>query len=230
MKEQLTLKEKLNHIQTKLKAAKSKTNNFGKYSYRSAEDILLALKPLKELYRVDLTFDDFIESFGSTTTKRTTTTRNANGESVTDEVVEYSYNYVRSVAKLIDLDSTEVITAQAYARESADKKGMDPSQMTGATSSYARKYALNALFCIDDDKDADTDERKRAEVFAQLAGCTSREQFEQVQRAYLNIIKADSFLLRAAEMVAQIYPRTMANTQLQTTSADLKQAMQNDKI
>ena len=125
---------KLHEIQHRLKAPKGQYNNFGKYKYRSCEDILEAVKPI--LYEVGctLTFSD-------------------------DIVLVGDRYYVKAIVKLKDGEDRSVIdTAVAYAREDEDKKGMDGSQITGTASSYARKYALNALFCIDDTKDADTDE------------------------------------------------------------------------
>lgn len=122
---------KLNHIQTALKVPKGQRNNFGKYNYRSCEDILQALTPHLEETDTTLMMWDEIESIG-------------------DRV------YVKSNARLTCCESAdEYVVVSAYARESATKKGMDESQMTGAASSYARKYALNGLFAIDDTKDAD---------------------------------------------------------------------------
>lgn len=121
----------LKKIQTELKAPKNQYNNFGKYSYRSAESILEAVKPLLSQYGAELTLsDDIIEVGGRI--------------------------YVKATAKITD--GKEIITTTAFAREPEDKKGMDSSQITGTASSYARKYALNGLFLIDDTKDADTDE------------------------------------------------------------------------
>ena len=117
----------LNEIQKKLKAPKGQKNTFGNYAYRSCEDILEAVKPL--LGDAVLTLTDDIVQVGS----------------------RY---YVKAVATLQDKDV--VFSTTAFARESEVKKGMDESQITGAASSYARKYALNGLFCIDDTKDADT--------------------------------------------------------------------------
>lgn len=122
---------KLIHIQKELKAPKSQRNSFGNYNYRNCEDILEAVKPLLAKYECALTISDSIEAVGS----------------------RY---YVKATARVTDgRDSIEVT---AYAREAETKKGMDDSQITGSTSSYARKYALNGLFAIDDTKDADTDE------------------------------------------------------------------------
>jgi hypothetical protein len=120
---------KLLNIQSELKAPKSQTNNFGKYKYRNAEDILEAIKPLLKKENVALTLTDELQQIGD----------------------RY---YVKATAKLFD--DKDNIEVTAYAREEESKKGMDGSQVTGASSSYARKYALNGLFCIDDTKDSDT--------------------------------------------------------------------------
>ena len=118
-------------VQSELKAPKSQYNSFGKYNYRSTEDILEGLKPiLKEKNLVLVVFDDVVQ--------------------VSDRV------YIKSTAKL-SYDQ-ETIEVTAFARESLTKKGMDDSQITGTASSYARKYALNGMFLIDDSKDADSDE------------------------------------------------------------------------
>lgn len=125
--------EKLANIQQALKAPKGQYNRFGKYNYRSCEDIVEAVKPLCSKNGCVLT--------------------------VTDDVVDISGRvYVRATAMLWDCAEEKSMSVTAYAREPKDKKGMDESQITGMASSYARKYALNGLFCIDDTKDADTNE------------------------------------------------------------------------
>ena len=127
----MTIYEKLLSIQTELKAPKSQYNSFGKYNYRNCEDILEAIKPLCAKYKA-------VSVMG-------------------DEVIQIGERYyIKSTARLIDLESEGVVENTAYAREEAEKKGMDGSQVTGASSSYARKYALNGLFAIDDTKDSDT--------------------------------------------------------------------------
>lgn len=125
------LSEKLVKIQSELVVPKSRHNNFGNYSYRSLEDILEAVKPLLAREGLILTLSDTIEYIGDC-------------------------HYVKATARLTD--GKQELTATAYAREAIDKKGMDPAQSTGASSSYSRKYCLNALFLIDDTKDPDTDE------------------------------------------------------------------------
>jgi hypothetical protein len=122
---------KLQQIQHELKAPKGQFNKFGKYNFRSCEDILEAVKPI--LHKVECTL------------------------TLSDEMVLIGERYyIKATAHLKGEDTDEIVTA--YARESATKPGMDDSQITGSASSYARKYALNGLFCIDDTKDADTDE------------------------------------------------------------------------
>ena len=133
----LSFKEKLISIQTELKAPKGQFNNFGKYKYRSCEDILEAVKPLLAKYEMALT--------------------------ISDDVVEVGQRiYVKATATIIDAESNDGTTNVAWAREDESKKGMDGSQITGTASSYARKYCLNGLFLIDDTKDADTDEYQKA--------------------------------------------------------------------
>ena len=154
--------EKLGAIQQALKAPKGQYNDFGKYRYRSCEDVLEALKPLLAEHKCVLLLSDNIET--------------AEGRV-----------YVRARATLVDLEDAEkVISAEgsevtpgisvtAFAREEESKKGMDASQVTGAASSYARKYALNGLFCIDDNKDSDftnhtpKEERKPDETRSQAS-------------------------------------------------------------
>ena len=127
------IKEKLMNIQQELKAPKGQKNSFGNYNYRSCEDILEAVKPLLSQYKCVLTIGDELVNIGE----------------------RY---YIKAQATLADVENEDMVVNVAYARESLEKKGMDDSQITGATSSYARKYALNGLFAIDDTKDADTDE------------------------------------------------------------------------
>lgn len=122
--------EKLIAIQSELKAPKSQYNNFGKYAYRNCEDILEALKPLLKEYKSTIY--------------------------IADEIVTVLERfYVKATVTFIDVETGESITNTAYAREEESKKGMDGSQVTGASSSYARKYALNGMFAIDDTKDSD---------------------------------------------------------------------------
>ncbi len=132
-----TIQEKLLDIQTELKAPKGQYNKFGKYNYRSAEDILEAVKPLNAKHRLLLVLTD-------------------------EPVLVGNWNYIKASAMLSD--GKDSVVVNAFARESETKKGMDHSQITGTASSYARKYALNGLYLIDDTKDADTDEYAHQET------------------------------------------------------------------
>lgn len=125
--------KRVSEVQQKLKAPKNQYNSFGGYNYRSCEDILEAGKPLCAEYDMLLNLSDEIVNVGE----------------------RY---YIKATATLYDLKSDDKILSTAIAREAQTKKGMDDSQITGTASSYARKYALNGLFNIDDTKDADTDE------------------------------------------------------------------------
>lgn len=123
-------------VQAELKAPKNQHNSFGKYDYRSAEDIIEAVKPLLKDNGLFLNMSDEIVLIGD----------------------RY---YVKATVKVVDVVTGESVQTSALAREAAQKKGMDESQVTGTASSYARKYALNGLFAIDDNRDADTDEYAR---------------------------------------------------------------------
>lgn len=127
------MKEKLLHIQQELKCNKGQYNSFGKYKYRSCEDILESVKPLLKEHKCILTLNDELAYIGE----------------------RY---YIKATVTITDVATGEAISNSAYAREEETKKGMDGSQITGTSSSYARKYALNGLFAIDDTKDADTHE------------------------------------------------------------------------
>ena len=160
----MTIYEKLSAIQSELKAPKSQYNSFGKYNYRNCEDILEAVKPLCTKYKAVCTIGDEVTLIGD----------------------RY---YIKATARLIDVESsTDKVENTAYAREEAEKKGMDGSQVTGASSSYARKYALTGIFAIDDTKDSDTTndggrEATKAEKKAQPVKKT--EDFKRLTKSEL---------------------------------------------
>lgn len=161
---------KLIKVQTQLKAPKNQKNSFGGYQYRSAEDILEAAKPVLAENDLLMHISDKVEVIGD----------------------RY---YVKAVVTIIDPDNGESIAVSAYAREASTKKGMDDSQITGATSSYARKYALNAMFLIDDTKDADTDayQKRTKKAF--------KDDYSKVKTALENPINADHFKAAREEMI-----------------------------
>lgn len=129
--EKSNIHKKLINIQSELKVPKGQFNKFGNYKFRNCEDILEAVKPLCKKNNAVVIVNDEIQQIGERF-------------------------YVKATVTFIDIESGENIQNTAYAREENEKKGMDGSQLTGTASSYARKYALNGLFCIDDTKDADT--------------------------------------------------------------------------
>ena len=133
---ELTFNQKIVAIQSELKAPKNQYNSFGKYKYRSCEDILEGVKPLLAKYDLFQSIRDEVELVGN----------------------RY---YIKATVFVKGEKDSEVVFSTAYAREPENKKGMDESQITGTASSYARKYALNGMWLIDDTKDADTDEHQQ---------------------------------------------------------------------
>ena len=183
---------KLMNIQQELKAPKSQYNDFGKYAYRSCEDILEAVKPLLKKEKVVLTISDELQYIGN----------------------RY---YIKATATLIDTESEATISNSAYAREEETKKGMDGSQITGASSSYARKYALNGLFGIDDNKDSDTTNIQSKEEKEDKKA--SPKQIELIQKYYQgeNLIKLleanniekleDMSINKASEILSKLFAK-----------------------
>lgn len=159
----LTISECLNRVQVELKAPKGQYNGFGKYKYRSCEDILEGVKPLLDKYKCLILLNDDIVLIGD----------------------RY---YVKATASFIK--GEDVISTNSLARECLDKKGMDSAQVTGATSSYARKYALNGLLCIDDTKDQDTMDNSEKPISSdqiktlQLLGVDEKQLC-----SYFNVVK-----------------------------------------
>lgn len=143
-KNTMNIYEKLLNIQNELKAPKNQFNKFGNYKYRNAEDILEAVKPICLKYKAVINVRDTIIQVGD----------------------RY---YVEATAYITDVEKpADYIENRACAREEESKKGMDSSQVTGATSSYARKYALNGLLCIDDTKDTDSEEYQKTSTKKEL--------------------------------------------------------------
>lgn len=151
--------EKLMNIQAELKAPKNQYNAFGKYHYRSCEDILESLKPVLAKHQAAVTISDEIVLIGD----------------------RY---YVKATATLIDVEKGDKVEVSAYAREDEQKKGMDASQLTGSTSSYARKYALNGLFAIDDTKDSDATNKHGKEQSDKLKSNQGQLTDAQLKRLY----------------------------------------------
>ena len=164
----MSIYAKLSIIQQQLIAPKNQYNSFGKYNYRSCEDILEGLKPCMKETKTAVT--------------------------VTDEVVLVGERYyIKATATLHDSETGESVSNTAYAREEDAKKGMDASQVTGSTSSYARKYALNGLFCIDDVKDADTRDNRQKEAEEQQK---AEQQQKEIENSVISEVKVKALLAR----------------------------------
>ena len=148
--EKTNIYEKLNYVQNNLKVPKNRRASFGGkngYNYRSCEDILEAVKPLNKVARLNLRLNDDID-------------------------VKNGLTFVKAIAILSDLDSDAVITSTGFAQIATDKKTMDVAQMTGSASSYARKYALNGLYAIDDSQDIDSMDHSDKKVAPKTAAST----------------------------------------------------------
>jgi len=161
----MKIQEILAKVQAELKAPKGQYNSFGKYKYRSCEDIVEAVKPLLAKHKAALILSDEITLIGDRF-------------------------YVKATATITL--GEERIEAVAYAREPQSKKGMDESQITGTASSYARKYALNGLFATDDTKDADTDEYKQQQTISKPR--VNKKQVQQYVSGFIAAIDSEDAL------------------------------------
>lgn len=184
--------ERLTELQNELRAPKSQYNSFGKYNYRKCEDILEAVKPLLHKYRMSLTISDNMVMMGNR-------------------------HYVMSECRLIGWEGTDdaELSCEGWAREESEKKGMDESQITGAASSYARKYALNGLFLIDDTADSDTTnttEKKTAqkETTKQQSGDASQPS---IMDSAVNYIKSSNNKASAYEAVIKKHGDKLTDNQ-----------------
>ena len=195
----MNIHEKLLHVQQKLKAPKNQYNKFGDFHYRSCEDIQEALKPLlAEVKAVLLTGDEVVQ-IGSRF-------------------------YIKATAVFRDTESPEQIINTAYAREGEEKPKMDVAQVTGSSSSYARKYALNGLFCIDDTKDPDT--RNNGPEPAQPKGNKqqgSRTQPKKLNKAELDRLKSEA--ARTGTELSKVCERYLVNTIEELTQEQYMKAM-----
>ena len=188
----MNIQEKLKIIQCELKAPKSQHNNFGNYNYRSLEDINESVKPILDKVGATIVLSDDIVFMGE----------------------RY---YVKATATLYDTESNESISVTALARETDVKKGMDSSQVTGATSSYARKYALNGLFAIDDTKDADSEEYKtkddkKGNAKATIQSITKAQVKEIRDLAEVKRIKISDLEDKKSKKIEKFTPAEYAKT------------------
>ena len=187
--------EKLAKVQAELKAPKGQFNSFGKYHYRSQEDILEAVKPILSRQGMTINLTDDIALVGE----------------------RY---YVKSTATVSD--GTDTISVTAFAREPSEKKGMDESQITGTASSYARKYALNGLFAIDDTKDSDTEEQPKQTIEKREATTALKQPTNKLDEA---LIKEASSLKIDLNKVATYLKKNVQ----ELTNDDLKSCIERKK-
>lgn len=160
----MTVYKKLIEVQQELKAPKNQRNTFGNYNYRSAEDILEALKPVLAKHESTVFISDKVV------------------------VKENCWAYIEATATFVDIETGESISTTAFAREAENKKGMDASQITGSASSYARKYALNGLFLIDDAVDPDSDSHQKI-TGGQSQGSNRKFSKDDVTALRLDLVK-----------------------------------------
>lgn len=195
-------------IQQELKAPKNQKNSFGGYNYRSCEDILEAVKPLLKKQNLSLIIQDEVISIDG-------------GYQITEKdktIITSNRVYIKATATLYDDTGKQIASSSALAREEETKRGMDASQLTGSTSSYARKYALNGLFAIDDTKDADATNthdkkpEKRQEpvinpdtdIIEGLKACASYVELERYYKAnYESVQDKKTFNQLAAKLKAK---------------------------
>ena len=195
----MSIHKKLAAVQAELKAPKGQFNSFGKYNYRSCEDILEAVKPLLAKHELGMTISDYIMSHEGRV-------------------------YVRAEVEVFDFDGN-IVSVQAQAREEDSKKGMDASQVTGATSSYARKYALNGMFLIDDTKDSDSTnthgkETATAPSRVPVGGAAARDAIaEEESESGLSIMDKAVAYLKAARNRTEAYDSVMKHYGQQLTEA-----------
>lgn len=199
--------KKLFEIQQELKVPKNQRNTFGNYNFRNCEDIMEASKPICKKYNCLLTCSDEVIYVGE----------------------RY---YIRATATLFDLDSNESISTNAEAREEETKKGMDASQITGASSSYARKYALNGLLQLDDNKDADTTEyQKQNNVTKKTTNqeMITEEQIKLIHVLFGKIEKSENQIFKNFEnMVAKqnVYKKFKVSTSKELTKEKAKELIE----
>lgn len=203
--------EKLSKVQEELKAPKGQYNSFGKYKYRSCEDILEAVKPILIKNKLSMQISDELVVIGEstpTTYNEVYYDKDLKRENERTVISGNQRYYIKATVTLLDIEDNSTMSNTAYAREEEYKKGMDGSQITGTASSYARKYALNGLFLIDDTKDADTDEYAK-----QNETLITKDQIKEIKKlvddidAMLNYYKLDKIEDMTYSVAQQVIER-----------------------
>ena len=181
MSENMNFYERVGAIQSELKAPKNLYNSFGKYKYRNAESICEAVKPLLMKYKCVLFLTDSVQVVGDRF-------------------------YLKATATIRDMASDESVSVDALAREPISKKGMDESQITGTASSYARKYALNGLFLLDDTKDADTDEyHNQTQSGADKPKTITKEMYEELKELCSKAERDEAYIAKSMSVTKLEY-------------------------
>ena len=203
--------EKLSKVQEELKAPKGQYNSFGKYKYRSCEDILEAVKPILIKNKLSMQISDELVVIGEstpTTYNEVYYDKDLKRENERTVISGNQRYYIKATVTLLDIEDNSTMSNTAYAREEEYKKGMDGSQITGTASSYARKYALNGLFLIDDTKDADTEEYAK-----QNETLITKDQIKEIKKlvddidAMLNYYKLDKIEDMTYSVAQQVIER-----------------------
>lgn len=188
--------KRLIEIQQELKAPKNQKNTFGGYNFRSCEDILEAVKPLLKKHNLALILNDEVTSIDGGFDLKEQTEKKAK------HIVTSNRVYIKATATLYDDEGKIIAQTTALAREEETKTGMDASQLTGATSSYARKYALNGLFAIDDNKDSDSTNKHNKDLPQEnhdtdiIEGLKATDNIKNLN-AYFNKYKSNVIDLKA---------------------------------
>ena len=208
----MEFKEKLQKIQCELKAPKNLYNSFGKYKYRNAEGICEAVKPMLEKYKLTLTMTDDIIVLGQHSPIQWEHTEYDSYKKKDVQVMSIFSDqrfYIKALVTLSDCESDNSITVSALARESEVKKGVDESQITGTASSYARKYALNGLFLLDDTKDADSDEYHNQTKKDDQPSAKEQKEVETIKHQKISELKVKA--IQAAIAKERIDPQSVLN-------------------
>ncbi len=211
---------KLFNIQQELKVPKSQRNNFGNYNFRNCEDIMEASKPICAKHKCLLTCSDEIIVIGEhepNLYEEIYYDKDLKKENVRKYTTGQQRFYVQATATLYDVESGESISVKASAREEETKKGMDASQITGASSSYARKYALNGLLQLDDNKDADTNEFVKQQRSKTTTSKSTQSKAEMVEEGQIKAIQILFNQIKQEGLKEEMYQKVGVNSSKELT-------------
>jgi hypothetical protein len=199
---------KLGAIQSELKAPKTQVNKFANFNYRNVEDIYEAVKPLLAKHKCTLTLQEDICEVGHVNRSMSET------KSGIENTNNYGRVYIKAMATLTDIESGEQVTNSAFAREAIDKKGMDDAQITGTSTSYARKYALGGLFLLDDTKDVDSEDNRAVQTPTLVEAKASKPDAVTSAPKTISEMKAKAPVVKPAPtpVVEEVAPVNMPTT------------------